>query len=136
MHNIYIYNLYELLAKKKKKNLFVIFKFTQLIKILISTTNIYILNKFYWWVYFSFHFLLCSFVFYWRYFCVNFFPKTVSFGNEINFFIHVGFFDFSIRIQRYKERKILGSILKVMINYSWVLKGQAIGDILLCKLFP
>ena len=58
----------------------------------------------------------------WRYFCATFFLKTVSFGNEINFFVHVGFFDFSIRIQRYKERKILGGILKVMINYS--VKGQ------------
>ena len=72
-------------------------------------------------IYFSFHFL-CGFVFCWRYFCVNFFLKNVSFGKEINFFIHVGFFDFLIRIQRYKECKILGSILKVMINYS--VKGQ------------
>ena len=51
-----------------------------------------------------------------------FFLKTISFGKEINFFIYVGFFNFSIWIQRYKERKILASILKVMINYS--VKGQ------------
>ena len=47
-----------------------------------------------------------------------FFLKTVSFGKEIIFFVYAGFFNFSIQIQRYKERKILGSILKVMINYS------------------
>ena len=58
----------------------------------------------------------------WRYFCAKYFLKIVSFGKEINFLVHVGFFNFSIRIQRYKERKILASILKVMINYS--VKGQ------------
>ena len=62
----------------------------------------------------------------WRYFCANVFLKTVSFGNEINFFVHVRFFNFSIWIQRYKERKILGCILKVMINYS--VKGQNWSD--------
>ena len=51
-----------------------------------------------------------------------FFLKTISFGKEIIFFVFVGFFNFSIWIQRYKERKILGGILKVMINYS--VKGQ------------
>ena len=70
----------------------------------------------------------------WRYFCANFFLKTVSFGKKINFFVHVGFFDFSIRIQRYKERKILGRILKVMINYS--VKGQKRLEIYLCNVFP
>ena len=100
------------------------FKFTQLIKILISTTNIYI------YIFlniggFIFHFIFyCvhGFVFCWRYFYVNFFLKTVSFVKEINFFVHVGFFDFSIRIQQYIERKIPGGMLKVMINYS--AKGQ------------
>ena len=62
----------------------------------------------------------------WRYFCANVFLKTVSFGNEINFFVHVGFFNFSIQIQRYKEHKIPGGILKVMINYS--VKGQNWSD--------
>ena len=57
-----------------------------------------------------------------EYFCANFFLKTVSFGKEINFFVHLGFLYFLIRIQRYKERKIPGDILKVMINYS--IKGQ------------
>ena len=51
-----------------------------------------------------------------------FFLKTVSFGKEINFFVHVEFFNFLKRIQRYKERKILGGIFKVIINYS--VKGQ------------
>ena len=130
----YLYITYMSCQGKKKKNLFDKFKFSQLIKILISTTNIYIINKFYWWVYFSFHFLLCGFVFCWRYFCANFFPKTVFFGNEINFFIHVGFFDFLIRIQGYKECKIPSGIWKVMINYS--VKGQKRLEIFLCKSFP
>ena len=44
--------------------------------------------------------------------------KTVLIGEEINFSVRVGFFDFSIRIQRYKERKFLGGALKVMIVSS------------------
>ena len=51
-------------------------------------------------------------------FLCKLFLKTVYFGKEINFFRPRGFFEFSIRIQWYKERKILGSIWKVMINYS------------------
>ena len=70
----------------------------------------------------------------WRYFGANVFLKTVSFGKEIIFFVHVGFFNFSIRIQRYKERKIPGRILKVMINYS--VKGQKWLKIFWCKRFP
>ena len=44
--------------------------------------------------------------------------KTVLIGEEINFSVRAGFFDFSIRIQRYKERKCLGGALKVMIVSS------------------
>ena len=47
-----------------------------------------------------------------------FFLKTVSLRNEINFFVRVGFIDFSIRFQRYKNRKFLGGSQKDVINYS------------------
>ena len=47
-----------------------------------------------------------------------FFVKNVSFGKEINFSVHAGVFNFLIRIQCYKNRKFLGGILKVVINYS------------------
>ena len=61
-------------------------------------------------------------MFCWRNFCASFFLKTVPFDKEINFSIHDEFFDFSIQIQRYKNRKILGRIFEVMINSST--KGQ------------
>ena len=40
--------------------------------------------------------------------------KTVLIGEEIIFSAHVAFIDFSIRFQRYKERKVPGNGLKVM----------------------
>ena len=40
--------------------------------------------------------------------------KTVLIGEEIIFSDHVPFIDFSIRFQRYKERKVPGNGLKVM----------------------
>ena len=52
------------------------------------------------------------------------FVKTVLIGEEINFSVHAGFFVFSIRIQRYKERKFLGGGLKVMIVSSTKSHGQ------------
>ena len=57
---IFIYNLYELLEIKKKKKLFDKFKFTKLIKILISTIkNIYIKKK-----------IIGGFIFHFIFYCV------------------------------------------------------------------
>ena len=42
------------------------------------------------------------------------FLKTVFIGKEINFSAYAGFIVFSIRFQRYKERKVLGGGLKDM----------------------